>query len=217
MKRSILVLALALLTLVSTSVVSAATVTWQDIKKKVNTADVTADKAVREKLLREAYAEATELAKAKPNGSQERLWLANAAGRLAQISGTEEKLRLSKTVKLEAMAAIKLDPKNGPAHMTLGAWHFYVSDLSWIEKTAAKTMYGALPSASYKTAEELLAKAVQLGIDNPIEARFLRARALLELDREKEAMEEYRIASTTTARDKKEASFKADSKRRLNN
>lgn len=183
--------------------------TWEDIRTMIRRADgYPKDKARQEKILREAYAKAIELATAKPDGSMERLWLSNAAGRLAQISSTKEKLELSKVVKREAEYAIKLDPKNGPAYMTLGAWHYYVADLSWIEKSAAKLIYGGLPPASYKTAEEMLALAIQFGVDNPIETHVIRAMALEELNRDDEARAEYRACLPLKANTAREREFK---------
>jgi hypothetical protein len=94
---------------------------------------------------------------------------------------------LSKVVKDHAERAIQLDPKNGAAYMVLGAWNFYVADLSWLERSAAKVLYGEIPSASYRDAVTNLTRALQLGVENKIEVYYLRGRAYEELDNDNAA------------------------------
>lgn len=193
----------------------AASANWAQIRQMVHQADQLTDRDKREAMLRKAYAEARESVRRAPRVSNEYLWLANAAGRLAQTVGTREKLQLAKVVKENAELAISLDPNNGPAHMTLGAWHFYVANVSWVEKNMAKALFGDLPKASYETAIAHLTKALARGVDNPLEVLWLRGRAHEEKGDEAKAMADYRACVAGTARNAAEQRFQNRAKKEL--
>ena len=181
----------------------------------VQKAERISDEDQRETLLRQAYDAAQASVKGSPNSSNEHLWLAIAAGRLGIASSNKERVQLSKVVKDHAERAIALDPRNGTAYMVLGAWHFYVSDLSWLERNAAKVLYGQLPPASYRDAVTNLTKALQLGVDDKIEAYYLRGRAYDGLDNESAAAADYKACLAMTARNPRETRAQRDARRRV--
>lgn len=193
----------------------AASANWMQIREMVHEADRLDDRPKREALLRKAYAEARESVRRAPRVSNEYLWLANAAGRLAQTVGSRERIELAKVVKENAELAVSIDPNNGPAHMTLGAWHFYVADISWIERNAAKALFGEVPNASFSTAIAHLTKALARGIDNPIEALFLRGRAHEALDLDAKAMADFKACIAGQARSSAEQRFQRRAKKKI--
>lgn len=204
---------LVLLAIVLTS--SDAFASWTRVRDMVHEADRISDVDKRIALLRKAYAEARETVRRSPRESNAFLWLANSAGRLAQAVGMNEKLNLAKVVKESAEKAVALDPKNGAAHMTLGAWHFYVADVSWVERNAAKALFGELPSATYETAIDHLTKALTHGVENPIEARFLRGRAFAEIEDDAKATADFRTCMATPARNDSEKRFQGRARKRI--
>jgi hypothetical protein len=169
----------------------------------------------RDSLLNAAYATAMQSVRAQPASAMDRLWLANAAGRLAQTKPSKEKLELSKIVKSQAEAAIQLDPNLAPAHMTLGAWHFYVADLSWIEKSLAKVLYGKLPDASYAEAVHHLTLAINGGVENPVECYYIRGMAYEALDQDAKAQADYRAALTLPPRNAREREMQQKARAKL--
>jgi hypothetical protein len=188
---------------------------WTQIRQMVHDADRINDRPKRESLLRKAYADAQESVRRAPRVSNEYLWLANAAGRLAQTVSSKERIALAKVVKENAEKAIALDPSNGPAHMTLGAWHFYVADISWVERNAAKAIFGELPDASYATAVTHLTKALAQNIDNPIEVLWLRGRAYAALDKDEKAEADWRACVAAKPRSAAEQRFQKRAKELL--
>ncbi|MBC8145606.1 MAG: hypothetical protein H7X80_08460 [bacterium] len=188
---------------------------WKRIRDLVRSADAITNKAEKEKVLRKAYAEAKESVRKAPKVSNEYLWLSNAAGRLAQAVGTKERIALSKVVKDNAEKAIALDAKNGPAYMTLGAWHYYVADLSWFERTAAKAFYGGVPSASFEKAVANLTLALKHGVENPVEVYFLRAHAHEELDHDAQAASDYRACIASAPRNDAERAHQKRAREKL--
>jgi tetratricopeptide (TPR) repeat protein len=111
---------------------------------------------------RQAEAYARKAVAACPEIADTHLALAIAAGRVALISGSKTKVRLSKVVKESALKCLELDPTNDIAHHVLARWHREVTNLSGLAKTFAKILYGGLPPASYEEAVQHFKKAIEL-------------------------------------------------------
>lgn len=189
---------------------------WTEVRDLVRSTDKLTDKKKVEENYRKAYTMAQAAVKNTPKESDAWLWLANSAGRLAQVVGSKEKIELSKVVKDNAEKAIALDTRNGAAYMTLGAWHFYVADLSWLQKQGAKLLYGGLPPATYQDAIKNLLKAMELGAENPVEIYYLIAKSYQELDNDKEALSYFKkCANTGTPRNEKEKGFQKEAKNNI--
>jgi tetratricopeptide (TPR) repeat protein len=202
----------SLIPLVFLFVASSVFADWTEVRDLVRKGDGETSNGVREKTYRKAYAIAQKSARENPNVSNEYLWLANAAGRIGQLASTQEKIEMSQVVKENAIRAISLDPKNGGAYMTLGAWHFYVADLSWVERAAAKVLYGGLPPASFKEAVKNLTKALEFGAENPVEIYYLRGRAYKELDMTAEAGSDFYSCMEGKARNAEERRMQKEAK-----
>ena len=96
-----------------------------------------------------------------------------AAGRVGLISGTREKVRLSREVKESVDRAIALDSANVLAYHIRGRWHYEVASLGFFSRAALRLVYGGLPDASYEKAlrdlqhanaiQDLVANHVELG------------------------------------------------------
>lgn len=86
-----------------------------------------------------------------------------AMGRKAIISGARERVAASREIKKYADRAIKYDSTNAGAWHVLGRWNFKVANLSWIERTAANTLFGGIPgNASNQKAAEFIEKAISI-------------------------------------------------------
>ncbi len=189
---------------------------WHAVRDLVRHGDEQTSEEAQAETYRKAYAVARASVVARPKVSAEYLWVANAAGRLALVAPNAERVQLSRVVKDNAEKAIALDPKNGQAHMTLGGWHFYMADLGWLQKNAAKALYGGLPPASFEKAVEHLGRALALGgAENIVEIYYLRGRAYEELDLEASAEADYRRCVVTPARNVREKGLQEDAKKRL--
>jgi tetratricopeptide (TPR) repeat protein len=188
---------------------------WTAVRALVQQGDKITDETKQEEIYRKAYTMAQASAAANPKVSNEFLWLAAAAGRLALVASTGERIRLSKVVKDNAERAIALDNSNGSAYMVLGAWHFYVSDLSWIQKNAAKAFYGGLPPASYQDAVTNLTKALKYNAENPVEIYYIRGRAYEELDQDAAARNDFKACIAGSPRNEKERGMQKEAREKL--
>lgn len=184
---------------------------WTEVKRLVQQADREPKKA--DSLLNAAHRLSKASVARDPNNADEHLWLANATGRLAQTKGGMEKMELAKVVKLEAEKALQLNPKHAAAHMTLGAWMFYVADLSFIEKGFMKVLDpGMLKMASYEKAIDHLTQAIVNGVEFPIETYYIRAMAYDALDQESKARADFQKVLTFKPRNAKDREKQEDAR-----
>jgi tetratricopeptide (TPR) repeat protein len=100
--------------------------------------------------------------KINPNNAEANFAMAVSMGRMALISNGKQKIEAVNDIKKYAELAIKSDPSNFKAYHVLGRWHYEVSNLSVVERTAAKILYGGLPPASLKEAIAYYEKSMLL-------------------------------------------------------
>ncbi len=188
---------------------------WKDVRNLVISGEKLTSDDEQEPVFRRAYTMAQRSVAQNPNSSHEHLWLANAAGRLAMVAPTKERIQLSKVVKESAERAITLDNKNGAAYMMLGAWHYYIANLSWMQKSAVKAFYGGLPDASFETAVDNLSKALTYGAENPVEVYYLRSLAYKELENDAAACADLQRCVQAKARNDAERKIQQRARKRL--
>jgi tetratricopeptide (TPR) repeat protein len=98
-----------------------------------------------------------------PDHAEGHFELAVALGSLALHKGGREKIRLSKELKSEVERALVIEPDMDRAHHVLARWHRGVAELSFLERTAAKVIYGGAPTgATMDAALEHFEKAIAL-------------------------------------------------------
>jgi tetratricopeptide (TPR) repeat protein len=100
--------------------------------------------------------------KANPNDSDANMVMAVAYGRFAILKSGKEKVAGVKEIKNYAEKAVQLNPKNYKALHILGKWHYEVSNLTSIERAAAKVLFGGLPKASFEASLSYYEKAKAL-------------------------------------------------------
>jgi tetratricopeptide (TPR) repeat protein len=141
---------------------------------------------------KEYYTKAIDLAKraltVDSTHTQSNFVMSVAMGRQALISGSREKVSASRAIKKYADRAIKYDSTNAGAWHVLGRWHFKVANLSWLERTAANTLFGGIPDASNEKAAEYIQKAMALDEEYVLYYYDL-ARVFKELGRDVNAIE----------------------------
>jgi Flp pilus assembly protein TadD len=99
---------------------------------------------------------------ADPENANARLSLAIVYGRVAEHEGARRKVELSRLIKQEAEAAVRLDPGQELAWHILGRWNYELANFNPVLKALAQTIYGKFPDASNAKAAEHLQKAIAL-------------------------------------------------------
>lgn len=85
-----------------------------------------------------------------PSNDEANVSMAIAYGRIALTKSGKDKVSLVKEIKHYADVALVANKQNFKAWHILGKWHYEVSNLNLVEKTAVKLFYGGLPEASFK-------------------------------------------------------------------
>jgi len=120
------------------------------------------DQAAKRALAEKAVAYAKRAVAAGPRNALTHLSLAICYGRAATVSDARTKIAYSKLIKEHADNALALDPNNDLTHFVLGSWCHEMASLGGFLRAAARVVYGAIPTASYKDAARFLEKAVAL-------------------------------------------------------
>ena len=137
-------------------------VAWKLARALCDKATLTKDRAEQRKLCVEAESVARNAVRLNPNDSKGHAYLAIAVGKLALYEGGKRKVELSKEVKAEAEAALKLNTNEDLAHHVLGVWNREMVELNWVLKKFAEFLYGKFPPASLDEATGQLRRAVEI-------------------------------------------------------
>jgi protein-S-isoprenylcysteine O-methyltransferase Ste14 len=125
-----------------------------------------------------------------PDSSEARFYLAVAVGMMSDHVGGKRRIALSKEVKREAEATLSIEPRHYGAMHVLGRWNYEVSSLSWLQKAAAKIIYGGVPpGASFEQAREWFERAISGRPELPLNHYWL-GETLIRLGDRRRAREE---------------------------
>jgi tetratricopeptide (TPR) repeat protein len=183
---------------------------WRRARVQYEMGQVAEKKSVKRYKSAEKYARAA--IKNDPNNSESYKWLAIALGAQSKYSGTKEQVRKSGEIKKYIEKAIELNPDDDISYLVLSRWHYKVSALGGVARTFAKVIYGGVPKASLKKAEELLLQAIE--IHDRIAHRYNLAKVYKRMDRQEEAMEQLRLTLLLPVTFPEEVSDKEKAKRK---
>jgi tetratricopeptide (TPR) repeat protein len=183
---------------------------WRRARVQYEMGQVAEEKSVKRYKSAEKYARAA--IKNDPNNSESYKWLAIAIGAQSKYSGTKEQVRQSGEIKKYIEKAIELNPDDDISYLVLSRWHYKVSALGGVARTFAKVIYGGVPKASLKKAEELLLQAIE--IHDRIAHRYNLAKVYKRMDRQEEAMEQLRLTLLLPVTFPEEVSDKEKAKRK---
>ena len=141
-----------------------------------------------------AATESLELAReavaADPENADAHVALAIALGKMTDFADNRTKMSSARSIRSEAEAALRLDPRNAVACRILGKWHAEMSRLNPVLKAIATTLYGKLPDASPEQAEGYFRRAAATSPEN-IPAHAELALFLEQTGNRKEALVEW--------------------------
>jgi tetratricopeptide (TPR) repeat protein len=86
--------------------------------------------------------------KFEPNNSESNCVMAIALGRSSLNKSGKERIIQARELRKYIDLSIKNDQRNFKAWHVLGRWHYELSNLNMLEKTAVKYLYGGMPPAS---------------------------------------------------------------------
>jgi tetratricopeptide (TPR) repeat protein len=183
-------LALAAYDSALTTSADSARVLWRLARVYVCLADV-APEDQRLDFYRRAEAYAVRSINADPTKSEGYSWRAAALGNVAMFEGSKTKVRLCTVIKQQLERAIELNPRDDIAFSILGTFYMTLGNVSWFERRLAAIFLGELPAGGYAESEVALRRAIALA-PRVIRHHFELGTLFKELDRNKEALEEFR-------------------------
>ncbi len=177
---------------VLTTTTDSANVLWRLARVYVCMADISPDEQ-KSDLYRQADSYAQRSIAADSTISEGHSWRAAALGNIAMFEGGKTKVQLTHVIKQELDRAISLDPNNDIAYSILGSFYLALGNVSWIERRLASIFLGSLPDGGYEEAEYVLKKAIAIA-PNVVRHHFELGQVYMEMDRNREAVEEFRLA-----------------------
>jgi len=92
--------------------------------------------------------------------------MAVAKGRMTNVVGTRNRIRLAHSVEENVKKALEIMPDHAPSWHLYGVWHSEVANVGRAERLAARFISRGLPDASVQKAEEYLLNAKELDPEN---------------------------------------------------
>lgn len=105
---------------------------------------------------------AEQATRVQPGDAEGYYALSVAMGRIALTSPNKEKIAAVKAIKTNAEKALRLNPSHGRAWHVLGKWHYEISGLNFVERTAVKLFYGGFPESSIEQSIQAYERAQKL-------------------------------------------------------
>ncbi len=152
-------------------------------------------------LARKALDFALRAVKCDPDNANARLSLAICYGKAAFLEGARRRIEMSRMIRDEAEAALRLDPGSDYAWHVLGRWNYELANFNAALRFLAETVYGKLPDASNERAAECFEKAVAIQPGRVIHHVEL-GRTYAALGRKQEALAELNKGLALPSREK---------------
>jgi tetratricopeptide (TPR) repeat protein len=116
-------------------------------------------------LYEEAVGYADALERLYPDSAQTYFHLIRTRGKLALFRGGKEKVETGRHIERYCQLGLGLDENDPEIQASYGIFLREVADLSWIERTFGRALFGAVPSGTKDEAVRALLRAIELRPD----------------------------------------------------
>jgi tetratricopeptide (TPR) repeat protein len=121
-----------------------------ELCSRIGSREVSSDK--RDAWYAAARAYANKALAIDPLNDQANVAMAMVSGKISLTKNGKEKIINAKEIKKLVDVALKTNPNNYLAWHILGRWNYEISNVSMIERAAAKVFFGGIPEGSLKNA-----------------------------------------------------------------
>ncbi|MAV65245.1 MAG: hypothetical protein CMG00_08660 [Candidatus Marinimicrobia bacterium] len=147
-----------------------------------------------------------------PQSGYANFWYAALIGKIGELEGGQQRIVNSYEVKKYGMKAVELEPAFDGCHHLMGRWHFELANLSWVERSMARIIYGVPPQGSLDSAILFFKEAIRID-SNQIRHHYWLARTYYAMGNYKLAEDEFKIVLSLDALDNNDKILQEDSKR----
>jgi tetratricopeptide (TPR) repeat protein len=137
---------------------------YKAARQCVDLGEFNADEAARTAFYARAEKYARRAVAAGPNDADAHFHLARSLGRAALAMGARDRIKYGKVVRVEALAALKINPKHPGALHVMGMWNAEIMRLNGFTRMIAKTFLGGqiFSEANWENAQKYLEQAVEI-------------------------------------------------------
>jgi len=165
-------------------------------------------------LARKALDYAQRAVRSDPGNANAHLSLAICCGKAAFLEGARRRIEMSRLIRGEAEAAIRLDPGSDYAWHVIGRWNYELANFNAALRFLAEAIYGRFPDASNERAAECFEKAIAIQPDRVIHHVEL-GRTYAALGRKQEALTELKKGLSLPSREKEDNESKDRARKAL--
>ena len=135
---------------------------WKASRDAVDAGEYDPNGAQRTQYYKTAELYARRAVEANPQDAEGHFSLARALGRTALTLGSKERVKYAGDIRMQALEALKYDPKHPGALHVMGMWNAEVMRLNTVARWAAKNFLGGqvFESASWKEAIRYMEQSV---------------------------------------------------------
>ncbi|XP_042890883.1 regulator of microtubule dynamics protein 1-like [Penaeus japonicus] len=135
----------------------------------------------KERLINEAFEYAKYALQLHEDSADVHKWYGILAGARGEYMGVKDRIESGNVFKEHIDKALQINPKDSTLHHLLGRFCFEVSQLSWIERKVAKTIFGNVPTSSFSEALQHFMAAEELRPTDWKENRLFIAKCNIQL------------------------------------
>jgi hypothetical protein len=136
---------------------------WKASRCEIDLAERTTDRQALDSLLAAGQQHAEAAIRVRPADADGHFSLARALGRRALSVGVRDRIRFSRIIRDEALAALKIDSTHAGALHILGMWNAEIMRVNGLSRMFARSFMGAdlFNLASWDEAQRLMEASVQ--------------------------------------------------------
>lgn len=135
---------------------------WRSARAHHDLAGELSDATRREQLLRDGLVIAERALGHHPHEGLCHKWVGILLGAVGEFLPTKEKVGNAFRIKERLLEAAQLRPDDSSVQLALGEWAYKVAGISFVERSAAKLLFGEPPAASYSEALTYFERASRL-------------------------------------------------------
>ncbi|XP_063720773.1 regulator of microtubule dynamics protein 1-like [Symsagittifera roscoffensis] len=142
-------------------------------------------------------------------------WKGIMLSEVGDYEGIKKKIENGYLIRDEFTKASELNPNDALCYFLLGEWSYFVSDMGWTQRQAAKVFFGTPPSSSFEEALKNFLKAEEVNSGFYVGNYVSLGKTYLKLKKKEEAKKWFQKAAEYPSENEKDDQSIAEAKKLL--